>query len=352
MSALASRLETTFPETNRGRGVQLRAVRGIRLQEQARSTPIVKLLAAAAALVLLVASTNVAGLLLARGLRRRKEIAVRLALGASRGRLVQQLLVESSVLALAGGAAGLVVALWATELLRGFFGVGSTGAALNVDFSIHPSVVAIALVVATVTGALTGLAPALQAARRETLPALKDETAGLSARRSRLRDGLIVAQVATSVLLLAGSGLLVRSLLQVQRGPGFDPRSLAILRLRPSLIGYDAGRSWAFQREVVRRLEALPGVVAASPADVPPLPGWRTSPFRVRLEGDTTDPARAPRFDTTPVGPRYFRTLGAGVVLGREFDERDTPESPRVAILNRSMAGGCSRPTTPSAAGS
>jgi putative ABC transport system permease protein len=338
LSVLAGQLETMFPDTNRGRGVQLRPVRGVRLQEQVRNAPVVQLLAASAALVLAVASSNVAGLLLARGLQRRKEIAVRLALGASRARLVQQLLVESSMLSLGGGAAGLVVALWATGLLRGFFGVNSAGEALDVDFSLHPGVAAVALVVATLTGLLTGLAPALQATRRETLPALRDEPAGLGPRGSRLRDGLIVAQVATSALLLAGSALLVRSFLQIQRGPGFDPRAVAILRLCPSLLGYSAERSWAFQREVVRRLEALPGVVAASPADVPPLPGWRTSPFRVQRATDAADPAHAPRFDSTPVGPRYFRALGTGVVQGREFDERDTPESPRVAILNQSMA--------------
>jgi predicted permease len=338
MTALASRIQAQFPQVNEGRGVLVRAMRGVRLQEQARSRPVVRLLTAAAALVLLVASANVAGLLMARGLRRRKEIAVRLALGASRGRLLRQLLVESSVLALAGGVAGLLIALWATDLLRRFFGVDSTGGVRNLDLSLHWGVVTIALVVATVTGVLTGLTPALQATRRDTLPALKDESGGLSAQRSRLRESLVVGQVATSVLLLAGSGLLVRSFREVHRGPGFDPNAVAILRLRPSLVGYGAERSWAFQREVVRRLQALPGVVAASPADVPPLPGWRTTPHRVRLEGDTVDLARAPRFDTTPVGARHFRVLGVNVVRGREFDERDTPESPRVAILNRSMA--------------
>ena len=338
MSVLANQLETRFPDTNRGRGVLVRPARGVRAEEQQKNAPIVALLAAAAALVLLVASANVAGLLLARGLRRRKESAIRLALGASRGRLIRQLLVESILLATCGGAAGLIVAIWATEMLRGFFGVGSTGIALNLDLSLNPGVVAIALVVAVVTGVLTGIAPALQSTRRDALPALKDETAGLSARRSRLRDGLMVCQVAMSVLLLATSALLVQSFVRLHRGPGFDPDTVVLLRLRPSLLGYGPERAWTFQREALRRLEALPGVVAASPATVPPLPGWSRPRLPVRLIGNVDDQAQAFESPTTYVGARYFTTLGGGVVEGREFDDRDTPDGPRVALVNETLA--------------
>ena len=277
-------------------------------------------------------------MLLARGLRRRKEIAIRLALGASRGRLIRQLLVESILLATCGGAAGLIVAIWATEMLRGFFGIGSTGIALNLDLSLNPAVVVIALVVAVVTGVLTGIAPALQSTKRDALPALKEETAGLSARRSRLRDGLMVCQVAMSVLLLASSALLVQSFVRLHRGPGFDPDTVVLLRLRPSLLGYGSERAWTFQREALRRLEALPGVVAASPATVPPLPGWSRPRQPVRLIGNVDDQAQAFQSPTTYVGPRYFATLSGGVVEGREFDDRDTPDGPRVALVNETLA--------------
>src|SRR6185503_13154277 len=143
------------------------------------------------------------------------------------------------------------------------------------------------------TGVLTGISPALQSTRPDTVGAMKEESAGAGARPSKLREGLIVVQVALSVLLLGGSGLLVRSFFLLQRGPGFDPEALVLVRLRPSLVGYTNDRAWDFQREVIRRLEALPGVVAASPADVPPLPGWSRRGSPVRLSGgpiDSQDP--------------------------------------------------------------
>jgi putative ABC transport system permease protein len=339
MTVLARQLETQFPETNRDRGVSVRPARGVRVMEQERDAPIVALLAGAAALVLLVASANVAGLLLARGLRRRKEIAIRMALGAGRWRLVRQLLVESSVLAGVGGIAGLLVALWATEMLRRFFGVASSGDALNVDFSIlDPGIVAAGLVVALGAGIVTGVVPALQTTRRDTLPALKDETAGSTLRRSHLRDGLIVLQLAVSVLLLIASGLLIRSFFMLHRGPGFDPDSVVLTRLRPSLVSYTPERAWAYHREVIRRLEALPGVVAASPGRVPHLPRWARTVLPIQLPGDSGDPARAFRTPTTPVGSRYFRMLGVDVLEGREFDDRDTASSPRVTIVNETLA--------------
>lgn len=337
MDGLARQLESTFPGTNKGRGVQVRPARGIRIQEQSQEAPIVALLAGAAALVLLVASANVAGLLLARGLRRRREIAIRLALGASRGRLIRLLLVESVALAIAGGVAGLVVAIWSTEVLRGFFGVSYVGSALNLDLSLDLRIVLMGIGVAVLTGVATGVAPALQATRPDALPALKDETAGAGGRRSRLREGLIVVQVTVSVVLLASSGLLVRSFLALQRGPGFDPDTIALVRIRPSLVGYSNERAWAFQREVLRRLDALPGVVAASPAGTPPLPSW-TRRVPVQLSGSGSDQAGALRAGSTYVGPRYFEMLGVGLIQGREFDDRDGPDSPRMAIVNETLA--------------
>src|SRR5258706_2270754 len=179
MRVRAPKPEADFPATNKGRGVLVRPAGGVRIQEQAKAAPIIALLTAAAALVLLFASANVAGLLLARGLRRRKEIAIRMALGAGRWRLVRQLIVESMVLAAAGGIAGLFVAVWSTDLVRGFFGMGDSGDAVNIDLSLlNLRIVAAGLAVAVGTGLLTGLAPALQATRRDSLPALKDETGG------------------------------------------------------------------------------------------------------------------------------------------------------------------------------
>ncbi len=336
MSLLARQLAATFPETNRERGVFLRPARGIRIREQLQNAPIVALLAGAAALVLLVACANVAGLLLSRGLRRRKEIAIRISLGAGRIRLIRLLLVESVALAIAGGVAGFAVAIWSTEVLRRFFGVGSGGDTVNLDLSLDPRVVLVGIASAILTGVLTGLVPALQSTRPDVLPSLKEETAGAGTRGSWLREGLIVVQVAMSVVLLACGGLLVRSFFLLQRGPGFDPSAVVLVRVRPSLVGYPIERAWAFQRDVIQRLEGLPGVAAASPGNVPPLPYWARPVQPVQLAGNPDQ--AAVRSSTTHVGARYFKALGANVVEGREFDERDKPEGPRVVVVNEALA--------------
>jgi predicted permease len=332
MTLLARQLETAFGETNQGRGIAIRQVRGIRIDEQRQNRPTIALMAAAGALVMITASANVAGLLLARGLRRRKEMAIRLALGASRIRLVRQLIVESLLLSLAGGAAGLLVAFWSTDAARGF--LGSAG---NAEFSLDPRVLAGAFAIALVAGLATGIAPAWQSTRVGAMQALKDDTAGAGSRRTRLRESLIVVQVAASVLLLAVSGLLVRSFLAVHRGPGFDPDAIAVVRLRPSLVGYGAERSWAFQREVIRRLEAVPGVASASPANAFPLPRWTAPTVVVEIPG-TSDPSAQYLAATTNVGPRYFATLGVPLVDGRDFDDRDRAGGVRVAIVNETLA--------------
>jgi len=334
MTLLAGQLDAAFSESiPPGRRLIVRQARGIRLLEQQQNRPMVALMAAAGALVMIAASANVAGLLIARGLRRRKEIAIRLAVGASRIRIARQLLVESLLLSLAGGAAGLLVAFWSTDIARGF--LGSTGSA---DFSLDPRVLAGAFAIALVTGLATGIAPALQSTRVGAVHALKDETTGAGSRRTRLRESLIVVQVAVSVLLLAVSGLLVRSFLVVHRGPGFDPDAIVVARLRPSLLAYGAERSWAFQREVIRKLETVPGVVSASPANTFPLPQWNSPTIVAEIPGTAADPSAQYLAATTNVGPRYFATLGVPLVAGRDFDDRDRAGGVRVAIVNETLA--------------
>jgi predicted permease len=329
VAGLVRQIEAANPEVSLGHGALVRPVRGIRVLEQAANAPVVTLLAGAAGVVLLIASANVAGLLLARGLRRRKEIAVRLAIGASRGRLIRLLLVESVMLAAAGGVVGLQIAAWTTQGLRAYF--------LNLDLSLDPRIALIGFGVALLTGVATGIAPALQSTRPGMGLAMKEGSSGVGRPRSILREGLIVVQVALSVLLLGAGGLLVRSYFMLHRGPGFDPDRVAVVRLRPSLVGSTNDRAWAYQREVIERLEALPGVLAASPASAPA--SWRAQPATpARLPGDPSDPAHAYQVGTAFVGPRYFKTLGVGVVEGREFEDRDTMNGPRVAIVNDALA--------------
>ena len=329
VAGLTQQLKNENPEASFGNGVLVRPVRGIRMLEQTANGPVVALLAGAAGLVLLVASANVAGLLLGRGLRRRKEMAVRLAIGASRGRLIRLLLVESVMLAVAGSVAGLQIAVWATDLLRVYFP--------DVDLSLEPRIGLIGLAVALLTGVATGLAPAFQSTRSDPALAMKEGSPGAGRRRSLGREGLIVVQVALSVLLLGAGGLLVRSFFTLHRGPGFDPDRVAIVRLRPSLAGFTTERAWAYQREVIERLEALPGVLAASPASAPV--SWRAQPVTpARLPGDSSDPSHAYLVGTSLVGDRYFETLGIGMVEGREFDRRDSATGARVAIVNETLA--------------
>jgi predicted permease len=329
VAGLVRQLKETYPEATLGNGVLVRPVRGIRMLEQAANVPLVALLAGAAGLVLLVASANVAGLLLARGLRRRKEMAVRLAIGASRGRLIRLLLVESAMLAVGGSVAGLQIAVWATHVLRAYFP--------HLDPSLDPRIALIGFGIALFTGVATGIAPALQSTRPDMALAMKEGSSGAGRPRSIVREGLIVVQVALSVLLLGAGGLLVRSVFMLHRGPGFDPDRVAIVRLRPSLVGFTIDRAWVYQREVIERLEALPGVLAASPASAPA--SWRAQPVTpAQLPGDPSDPAHAYQVGTALIGPRYFRTLGVGVVEGREFDDHDTMDRPRVAVVNETLA--------------
>jgi len=327
MTLLARQVADAFPDTNKGRGLIVRHARGVRINEQTQYSWIVSLIAVAAALVLLVASTNVAGLLLARGLQRRKEIAIQLSLGASRSRLVKQLLVESSMLSLTGGVASVIVALWSADMMRGFF---------RVELVLDVRVIALGFAIAFITGLVTGVGPAFSATSGDTMPAMREETAGAGTRRTRLREALIVVQVAVSVVLLAASGLVVRSFVNVQHEPGFDLDHLIVPRLRPSLVAYPAERSWAFQREVIRRLESTPGVIAASPADIPPLPRWGMS--SAQMENPGAPQGEPLPIVTTPVGPHYFTALGASLIEGREFDDRDSAAAPRRAIVNENLA--------------
>jgi predicted permease len=329
VAGLVRQLKELQPEASLNDGVLVRPVRGIRMLEQTANVPVVAVLASAAGVVLLVASANVAGLLLTRGLRRRKEIAVRLAIGASRGRLIRLLLVESVILAAGGGVAGLQIAVWAANAMRTYFP--------HLDLSLDPRIALFGFGVALSIGVATGIAPALQSTRPDLALAIKEGASGAGRPPSIVREGLIVLQVALSVLLLGAGGLLVRSFFMLHQGPGIAPDHVAVVRLRPSLVGFTNDRAWAYQREVIERLEALPGVLAVSPASAPA--SWRAQPATpAQLPEDPSDPSRAYHVGTTLVGPRYFRMLGVGVVEGREFDSRDTIGGPRVAIVNETFA--------------
>ncbi|HKF45259.1 MAG TPA: ABC transporter permease [Thermoanaerobaculia bacterium] len=288
----------------------------------------------AVAVSLLVACANLANLLLARAVARRREIAVRQALGAGRGRLVRQMLTESLALSLAGGAAGLAVANWSLALLSrvrlpGDVALGSFGAAL--DFR----VLAFALAVSMATGVLFGLLPALQATRFALLAALKDDGPGRR-RRALLPGALVAAQVALCLILLSSGGLLARSLRNaLAADTGFEARGVALASVQLGVARYDAARAWTFATAAARAAAALPGARSAAWAGMLPLGGDREVES-VELPGEA--PGQRQAVAATAVGPAYFRTIGLKILAGREFEETDLPDGAPVAVVNEAAA--------------
>ncbi len=327
------------------RSLKLHRLQGIHPELQPMAKTATTLLAAAAGLVLLIACATVANLLLARGGARRKEIAIRLALGASRWRLAQQLLTESALLALMGASAGLLLAFWINQLLMAFKPPFLGAWDFTVELRLNTPVLGLTLLLALVTSLVFGLAPALLASKSDVVPALKDET-GTADRDGRfsLRNVLVVVQLALSLVLLIGAGLFIRSLQHLRRiDPGFKTENLLAISFNLRLHGYDDRRGKEFARQLDERISALPGVQSASVADYAPLrlfpdgvPVKNEDP--VEVEGRESPP-HAPRMVALQaVGLRYFETLGVPLVSGRDFTAQDTAAAPAVAIINETMA--------------
>ena len=297
--------------------------------------PLVFLLSVTA-IVLLIACVNIANLLLARGAARSTEMAVRLSLGAGRGQLVGQLLLEAGILALMGGAAGLLVAMWT---LSGISAMLPLEAASSFKPDISPPVLVFTAVIAMMTGLVFGLFPALASTRPDLVWALKGQ-AGQPASRAaaRLRTALVTAQIALSMTLLISAGLFLKSLVNVSRVDlGVRIESLATFRISPELNGYDVARSRALFEHVEDALSALPGVTGVSASMVPLLAGssWGTG---VQVEGFTVLPDTDNDARFNEIGPGFFCTLGIPLVAGREFTRADGLDAPKVAIVNEAFA--------------
>src|SRR5262245_41062670 len=293
-------------------------------------------LMAAMVLVLLIACTNLANMLLARSVKRRREIAIRLSLGASRMRLVRQLLTESVLLALCGGAIGWLVAVWMLNLVSAF--KPPVDFTLTIDLKLDWRVLSFALAISLFSGLILGLMPALQSTRSDLVSTLKDESAAAGQRRSRLRSALVIAQVAFSLVLLVGAGLIVRSLQQVKMiGPGFQTERALTISVDPGLQGYSEERGQEFYKQLVEHAEALPGVRAASMAGYLPLALNRSS-RSIYIEGlPVPRPGEVPEIQYTAIFPNYFNTMGISLVEGRDFTPQDGKES-RVVIINEHFA--------------
>jgi putative ABC transport system permease protein len=336
MDRISQQLEAEHPESNRNtRALVTRAqdqiVQNVR--------PALLLLTGAVALVLLIASANVANLLLARAVDRQKEIAVRFALGASRVRIVRQLVVESLVLALAGGGAGLLVASWAISLLTS---TTVAGLPRTQNIAIDLDVVYFALALAAVTGVLFGIVPAVQATQLPIRESLNEEGRGGSGsvRQRKVRSTLVVIEMALALVLLVGAGLLLRSFQSLTRvAPGFNPQNLLVvnLPLSPQRYGESPARTAVTDR-ILERVRALPGVESAAITTALPMAGAGATIHFNRAAYPPKGPDDYVMAGYRAVSPEYLTTLGVPLRAGRMLTVQDREGSPLVVVINESMA--------------
>jgi len=347
MAVLSVQLEQAYPERSKRLGGDRRWEAVLLPAAQATFWPAYRssivsylgLLMAVVGMVLLIACFNVANLMLARATVRQREIAVRLALGAGRGRLIRQLLTESVLLSLLGGAAGLLVAVWTAEFLSSFHRPFSIP--LSVNAGLDGRVLGFAFVVSLLTGIFFGLVPARQASRFDLVSALKVDVSGIRAglRGLGLRNGLVIAQVALCVLLLIAAGLFLRTLRNAQaEDVTVEAGNVLLFQVDPATLGYTESRGRLFYAQLLERVRSLPGVRSAGLVSIVPLGG-------VRGGTDVTVPRpEAPlerqtlQVNVNWVSPGYFQTIGIPLLGGRDFTERDTAGTPLVAVINEQMA--------------
>jgi predicted permease len=296
------------------------------------------LLMTVAGLVLLIACANIANLLLARATARRKEIAIRLAIGAGRRRLIRQLLTESVMLALLGGGSGLLLAGWGADLLMAF----KPPLPIPVELDLHGDwrVFGFMFGLSLLTGIVFGLAPALAASRPDVIASLKDETGAAitGGRPGRLRGSLVVTQVAVSLLLLICAGLFLRSLRNASAiDPGFDADNLLALSMDLKLQGYDETKGRNFTDQLLERVRSLPGVISASVTDQLPL-GFDGARRGVTIEGYMAQPGESTEINSSFVAPGYFETLRIPLSQGRTLQPQDGANAPGVALVNEAFA--------------
>lgn len=287
--------------------------------------------------VLIVACSNVAQLLLARAVARSREIAIRLAIGATRRQLLAQLLTESCVLALLGMVGGLIVARWTLDLIASFL---PAEAAMLVDLDLDRSIWLFMLALTAGAGLLVGLFPAWHSTRSDVMPGLKSQSAHLIGAPSatRFRLSLATTQIGLSMALLVMAGLFSRSLWNLgQIELGFDTANLVTFQLSPERSGYDAARSGALFERVREELAVTPGIAAMSASTIPLLTG-SNAVSRVAVDGVQADRDATISARYALIGPDYFKTLGVPLIAGREFTRADVGAAPAIAIVNEAFA--------------
>jgi macrolide transport system ATP-binding/permease protein len=339
LAAAGAELSRRYASTNAGRSLSLVPIWKAPFGAASLFRPVLLVLALVVGTVLLIACANVANLFLARGLSRRKEVAIRLAVGGSRWRLVRQLLTESLVLSLLGGAAGLLVVEWASGVLQTLSPPANLPIHMTLQTDRH--VLLFALAVSVFTGLLSGLVPALQASNPSLVPSLKDDGGRLSGApgHARLRGALVVGQVALSLVLLIAAALFVQAMDTAKRiDPGFDPDNVLTASFDLGLTTYSPERGAAFQKELLERIKAIPGVESASYVRRLPLGFTGGSSNAMVIDGYTPKPDEDVVIDVNWIGPGYFRTMRTPVLTGREFQDSDAASGQRYAVINEAMA--------------
>ena len=327
-------LEKEFPVANRGKGLSVAASSPLP-GDGAPVAAFMAVLMGLVALVLAIACANVAGILLARATARRREIAVRLAIGAGRWRLIRQMLIESTLLFLIGGAAGLMLARVMTDALVSM--LPAVPIPIDLTLALDGRAVAFTLGLSLVAAVLAGLAPALHASRAELVGGLKSDGDG-GAERMRLRNAFVIGQVAFSIVLVVSAGLFVRALQRAGNvDPGFDPHGVELGQLGLSLAGYTPDTGRVFSRELIRRVREIPGVQSASLSAIMPLGDSGLGGLSV----PGAEPPKGRRFfdaDWNVVTPGYFATMKMALAAGRDFTDADRDDAPSVVIVNETAA--------------
>jgi macrolide transport system ATP-binding/permease protein len=349
ISAVATRLAVDYPETNRGRGIKLWPLWQTPFNNARTLLPTLEIMLPVVVFVLLIACANVGNLLLVRSFARRHEMTVRLAIGASRRRLLKQLLTEGLILSAFGAAGGLLVAYWCRHALVLLFPARG-GVAMHLPGEIDWRVLALSAGVCLIATLLLGLVPAMQTGKIDLAGALKADSAGVvgGGGRAWVRSGLVVMQVSLSFVLLVGAGLLLQSLQKIRNSsPGFSTHGVLDTAVNLTAAGYDAQRAQTFQDELLNRVKALPGVESAAFARMTPLSYGSFSSSPIAVDGYQPPPEEQPTVQYNEVGSDYFTTMGIPLVFGREFTRADDEKAALVAVVNETMAARCWRGRNP-----
>jgi predicted permease len=340
LSAVAQRLENDFPATNRGRGIKLWPLWQTPFNNARTLLPTLEIMLVVVVFVLLIACANVGNLLLVRSFARRHEMTVRLAIGAARGRLLQQLFTEGLILAAISATGGVLVAYWCRHALVLLFPARG-GVTMYLPGEIDWRVLALSAAVCLISTLLLGLVPAMQSGKLDVAGALKADSAGVVGGRGTawFRSGLIVIQVSLSFVLLVGAGLLLQSLQRIRStSPGFSTREVLQTSVNLDSAGYDAPRAQTFQDALLERIQSLPGVECAAFGRMPPLGYGSYSSSPIVVDGYQPPPEEQPTVEYNEVGPRYFATMGIPLLSGRKFTRADDENAALVAIVNETMA--------------